>query len=126
MLKRLSCIALFLCAVLLFGAEAKYVFLMIGDGFGENSRQLLLTQYPDSVLGKLGDPIPTGTLNAEGKITDSAASGSRKEKANITHNIFLKSIDQLLLKSRITQKSKRPFPVPEESGIPRNGRKQEL
>jgi len=76
MLKRLSCFALFLCALLLFGAEAKYVFLMIGDGFGENSRQLLLTQYPDSVLGKMGTPIPTGTLNVEGKTTDSAASGT--------------------------------------------------
>ena len=56
------------------GPQAKYVFLMIGDGMGENSIRLFREQFQKTAFDRLGEPVPTGTNNQNGGTTDSAAS----------------------------------------------------
>ena len=58
------------------GPQAKYVFLMIGDGMGENSIRLFREQFQKTAFDRLGEPVPTGTNNQNGGTTDSAASGT--------------------------------------------------
>lgn len=65
----------FACA--LSGAEVKYVFLLIGDGFGPNQRILAETALGRKLLMNTSPCVtPTGTNTFDGKTTDSAASGT--------------------------------------------------
>ncbi len=67
-----------LLAVAVSAAEVrpKYLFLLIGDGMGQNSVNLYRSQIKPSCFDRLGTPVLTGTDNAFGKTTDSAASGT--------------------------------------------------
>ncbi|MBE6357222.1 MAG: alkaline phosphatase [Lentisphaerae bacterium] len=56
--------------------KVKYVFLFIADGFGENHRKLLKNEAGSPALDQFPIVRHTGTLNFEGKVTDSAASGT--------------------------------------------------
>ena len=73
--------AVFAIALLIFvvsAAEknAKYVFLLIGDGMGPNVVKMYREQMTQTSFDKFGTPISTGTDNVFGKTTDSAASGT--------------------------------------------------
>ncbi len=57
-------------------SRAKYGFLLIGDGMGENSIRLFREQFSETAFDQLGEPVATGTNNAEGGVTDSAAAGT--------------------------------------------------
>ena len=54
----------------------KYLFLLIGDGMGQNSVKLYRDQMKSTSFDRLGTPVLTGTDNVFGKTTDSAASGT--------------------------------------------------
>ena len=56
--------------------KVKYVFLFVADGFGENHFKLLKDETGAPALSQFDLVRHTGTLNHEGKITDSAASGT--------------------------------------------------
>ena len=57
-------------------AQAKYVFLLIGDGFGANQRTVATAALPEKLTMNEFPVIPTGTNNAQNSTTDSAASGT--------------------------------------------------
>ncbi len=63
-------------AVMADAARAKYVFLFIGDGMGENIRKFYLQEYPDSCMENFPVIVRTGTNNVNNGRTDSAASGT--------------------------------------------------
>ena len=65
-------------AVAVSAAEVrpKYLFLLIGDGMGQNSVNLYRSQIKPSCFDRLGTPVLTGTNNVSGQTTDSAASGT--------------------------------------------------
>ena len=77
-LQMMLLLVLSLTVLQLSGADvkAKYVFLFIGDGMGENIRIFYRTQYPDSILEKFPVTVKTGTNNYQDKLTDSSASGT--------------------------------------------------
>ena len=77
-LQMMLLLVLSLTVLQLSGADikAKYVFLFIGDGMGENIRTFYRTHYPDSFLEKFPVAVKTGTNNYQGKLTDSSASGT--------------------------------------------------
>ena len=56
--------------------KAKYVFLFIGDGMGENIRTYYQNQYPENNLDDFPVTVKTNTNNALNKTTDSAAAGT--------------------------------------------------
>ena len=58
------------------GSGVKYVFLFVADGFGENHYKLLKNEAGCPALDQFAFARRTGTLNFEGKVTDSAASGT--------------------------------------------------
>jgi len=60
----------------LFGAEPKYVFLFIGDGMGKPHVDLARQQFGKLNMDRLPVRGSVSTVNAEGKTTDSAASGT--------------------------------------------------
>ncbi len=65
----------FLCTWL--GAAPKYVIVFIGDGFGQNQRELVETATGEKLkLNALPSRAPTTTFNALNETTDSAASGT--------------------------------------------------
>lgn len=57
--------------------DVKYVFVLIGDGFGPNQR-IVGEQASGKTLAMNTLPcsVPTGTNNVNGDVTDSAASGT--------------------------------------------------
>ncbi len=73
----LSLSLFFCCATMAFADGAKYVFLLIGDGFGAN--QATLTEFVAGrklVMDRMPVHARMGTLNVTSNITDSAASGT--------------------------------------------------
>ena len=68
----------FMVVLSLAAAEdrAKYVFLFVGDGMGENIRKFYQNEYPDSSFEKFPVIVRTGTNNYKDGLTDSAASGT--------------------------------------------------
>jgi len=69
---------LFAFSISLLAAEgrAKYVILLIGDGMGHNIEKLYRTQVDNTSFSKFPKEVMTGTNNFQGKVTDSAASGT--------------------------------------------------
>ena len=74
-------ITLLFISLLVFTVSAaeirpKYLFLLIGDGMGPNVVKLYRGQMEKTAFDRLGTPASTGTNNAFGTTTDSAASGT--------------------------------------------------
>jgi len=70
-------VALFLLVGASLWGAPKYVILFLGDGFGQNQRALVEMATGESLaLNTLPARAPMTTDNAEGKTTDSAASGT--------------------------------------------------
>ena len=67
-------------------AKVKYVFLFVADGFGENHYKLLKNEAGSPSLDQFSFARHTGTLNFEGKVTDSAASGTAIACGEKTYN----------------------------------------
>ena len=73
---------IFAAALLLFPfslwaeIKPKYLFLLIGDGMGQNSVNLYRQQMDKTSFDRLGTPVLMGTNNFKGTTTDSAASGT--------------------------------------------------
>ncbi|MBE6368297.1 MAG: hypothetical protein E7052_10395 [Lentisphaerae bacterium] len=76
--KTVTAVLLLVFTVVMAAAEArpKYVFLFVGDGMGPTIRQYYQKEFPDSSLEKFPVTQVTGTNNCQGKLTDSAASGT--------------------------------------------------
>ncbi len=69
--------ALLLFPLSLFAeTKAKYLFLLIGDGMGQNTVKLYRDQVGKTSFDHFGAPVLTGTNNFFDKTTDSAASGT--------------------------------------------------
>lgn len=66
-----------LCATMALADGAKYVFLLIGDGFGPNQAALTeLVADRKLAMQRMSTHARMGTLNVTSNITDSAASGT--------------------------------------------------
>ena len=70
------CFLFILCFCVNSAENAKYVFLLIGDGMGPTIRQYYFHEFPDSSLEKFPIAVMTNTDNYQKKTTDSAASGT--------------------------------------------------
>lgn len=76
-LKMLFVSLLIAFTVVLNAADVKYVFVFVGDGYGENQRIITEAFIGKKLeMNKLPVVTLTGTNNADGKTTDSAASGT--------------------------------------------------
>ena len=77
MLKHLFTLLLLICTLPIFSADVKYIFVLIGDGFGPSQRALAEAAIGKKlVMNTFPCAIPTGTDTHDGKLTDSAASGT--------------------------------------------------
>ena len=88
MKKSFLTVLLFTFALILSADErVKYVFLIIGDGFGVNQRFVTETLEKRKLeISKLPVSALTGTLNAFSSVTDSAASGTAIACGEKTYN----------------------------------------
>lgn len=72
-----AALAVMILTPALRGDGVKYVFLLIGDGYGANQRQVAETLAGGKLaMSGLSRTLFTGTANAHGEVTDSAASGT--------------------------------------------------
>lgn len=67
---------LILCFCVISAENAKYVFLLIGDGMGPTVRKYYHHEFPDSSLETFPVTVLANTDNYQQKTTDSAASGT--------------------------------------------------
>lgn len=75
-IKTMAAFLLLIAVSMLAAAPAKYVFLFVGDGMGPEVRKYYQKNYTESSLEKFPVSVMTGTNNAAGQVTDSAASGT--------------------------------------------------